>query len=245
MKKYIYLIGFIAFFIGCAASQAKDRLLVITDEWAPYVFRENKVITGFDYEVVMAVLSTMGYEVDFQIIPWKRCIHMIKNQQADAILDIGLSEERKKTMYFPEENLSESSSVLFHLKGKQYKYENIQDLQGLKVGTIRGYEYSKDFSEANFFTKEPVENEEQNFRKLTLGRIDLFLVNKNVGLFNAKKLGVLDKVVFTPKPVSGGDIFIAFSKKEGHEKLAEDFSHSLKVFKKSPAFKAIMKKYGH
>jgi len=226
-------------------SQAKDRLLVITDEWAPYVFRENNVVTGFDYEVVMAVLSTMGYEVDFQIIPWKRCIYMINHQQADAILDIGLNEERKKTMYFPEVKLSESLSVLFHLKGKQYQYKNIQDLQGLKIGTIRGYEYNKDFSEAIFFTKEPVENEEQNIRKLLLGRIDLFLASKNVGLFNAKKIGVLDKIEFIPNPVSGGDIFIAFSKKEGYEKLAEDFSNNLKVFKKSLMFKAIMKKYGH
>ena len=241
MKRYIVL--FLLFIFSCTVSQAKDRLLVVTDEWAPFVFQENKVLKGFDYEVMMGVFSMMGYEVDFQILPWKRCVYLINQQQADAILDIGLNEQREKTMYFPEEKLSESSSVLFHLQGKQYKYENIHDLQGLKIGTIHGYEYSKEFSEANYFTKEPVETEEQNFRKLLLGRIDLFLVNKNVGLYNAKKIGILDKVNFISQPVSGGDIFIAFSHKEGHEKLTQEFSKHLKKYKMSDEFKSIMKKY--
>lgn len=230
--------------LNLAESQAKDRLLVVTDEWPPYVFHENQGFAGFDYEVMMAVFSEMGYEVNFQIYPWKRCIHMIETHLADAILDVGLTEARKKIMYFPEEKISESSSVLFHLKGKQYKYESLQDLQGLSIGTIRGYEYNKEFLDADYFFKEPVEREEQNFTKLILGRIDMVLINKNVGLYNAQKMGVLEEIDFIPKAVSGGDNFMAFSKKPGHAKLAEEFSDNLKSFKKTPAFQEILHKYG-
>ena len=65
-----------------------ERLSVVTDEWPPYIYIENKEIKGFDYEVMMAVLSNMKYDVDFKVYPWKRCLLMIKNQKADQYKSI-------------------------------------------------------------------------------------------------------------------------------------------------------------
>ena len=70
------------------------------------------------------------------------------------------------------------------------------------------------------------------------------LVNRNVGLFIAKKLGILDKVAYIHQAVSKGDNLVAFSKKPGHDRLAEEFSENLKVFKKSYRFRRILEKYG-
>jgi polar amino acid transport system substrate-binding protein len=224
--------------------QAQDRLVVVTDQWAPYVFQEGNAIRGVDYEIMMAVLSQMGYEVDFKLMPWKRCVRMIEEHQADAILDISMNEHREKTMYFPTEKISESVSVLFHLKGKSFTYKVLEDLRGLTVGTVLGYAYSSEFLEADFFTREPVKTEEQNWKKLLYGRIDLFLSNKNVGLYTARKMGIQDKVEFIPKVVSSGNNYLAFSKKLGHNILAKNFSEHLQSFKKTTDYAAILSEYG-
>ena len=226
-----------------SSSQANERLLVVTDEWAPYVYKERTSITGIDYEVMMAVFATMGYEVDFQLLPWKRCIRMIEEKTADAILDISMTEQREKTMYFPEEHISESVSVLFHLKGKRYTYNALKDLSGLTIGTVLGYAYSKEFLEADFFTREPVKTEEQNWNKLLYGRIDLFLSNRNVGLYTAERMNIQDRIDFIPKAVSSGDNYLAFSKKTGHAALSQSFSEHLKRFKTTPEYTAIQSKY--
>ena len=85
--------------------------MVVTDQWAPYVYKEGDTIKGIDYEIMMTVLDIMGYEVDFQLLPWKQCIRMIEGKTADAILDIRMHEQRQKIMYFPQEEISESVST--------------------------------------------------------------------------------------------------------------------------------------
>ena len=226
-------------------SRAENDLLVVTDFWPPYVFEENGKIVGADYDVMLAVFSRMGYEVDFRILPWKRCLHMINALEADAILDVSMNEERKDKMYFPQEKISDSSSVLFYLKGKQFDFEKLQDLKGMRIGIILGYEYNKEFLEADYFVREPVSNEKQNFMKLKMNRIDMFLTNKKVGLYNAKKFGFQNDVLFLPNAVSQGSNFVAFSQKPGHDILAKKFSNALHTFKQTDDYAAILEKYGH
>lgn len=243
LKNYFISIVCITFQALCSLGIAQERLLVVTDQWAPYVYRENDTIKGVDYEIMMAVMSTMGYEIDFQLLPWKRCIRMIEEKSADAILDISMTEQRKKAMYFPQEKISDSASVLFYLKGKEYRYEVLEDLSGLTIGTVLGYAYSKEFLEADFFTREPVKTEEQNLKKLLYGRIELFLSNKNVGLYAIHKMKIEDKVDFLPKVVSSGENYLAFSQKNGHAALSEIFSEHLERFKTTPEYTAILNKY--
>lgn len=244
MRNIFFSLLYILCLTTPAAAELKGRLLVVTDEWAPYVIEENGVISGFDYEAMKAVFARMGYAVDFRLYPWKRCLYMVETQRADAILDASINEDRKKTLFFPEENISKSSSVLFHLRGRKYSFEKLQDLKGLKIGTILGYEYNREFLTADYFVREPVENIEQNFKKLMLGRIDLFISNRSVGLFNAKNLNHLDEISYLPKVVSGGDNFVAFSRKPGHAELAQEFSKVLKAYKKTDEYSAILHKYG-
>ncbi|SLM31400.1 conserved hypothetical protein [Desulfamplus magnetovallimortis] len=221
-----------------------EKLLVVTEEWAPYVYVENQEVKGFDYEVMVAVFSSMGYAVDFKLYPWKRCIHMIEKQQADAILDISRNAERDKIIFFPDENLSDSASVFFYAKGKSYSFEKLEDLKGLKIGTMLGYNYNQEFTDADYFTKEDVTTMEQNFKKLIHGRVDLVISNRNVGLFEAKKMGVLDQIAYLAKEVSGGANYLGFSKNEKNEKLAKSFSDQLQKFKKTDVYKEILQKYG-
>lgn len=97
-----------------AASVAKaEQLVVVTEAWAPYVYQDAGMTKGFDYEVMVAVFGDMGYTADCRFYPWKRCLRMVRTQEADAILDVGLNPERAKQMFFPDESISESISVLF------------------------------------------------------------------------------------------------------------------------------------
>ena len=227
-----------------AAAFPAGTLGVVTDEWPPYVYVENGVVKGADYEIMMAVLDGMGYDADVNIYPWKRCLSMIKSRKADAILDIGMTEDRKKQMIFPDENISSSVSVLFCLADADFAFSRLEDLNGLRIGTILGYVYSKQISEADFFEKLPVQTLRQNVDMLLLGRIDMFIANRNAGLFTAKKMKVLDRVKTLEKPISGGLLYLAFSRKKDHVKLAKKFSIHLERFKQTGAYEKILIRYG-
>ena len=242
LTKSVYLgMGFLMIWVHAAAA---EQLVVVTEAWAPYVYQEAGVTKGFDYEVMAAVFGEMGYTADIRFYPWKRCLRMVRTQEADAILDVGLNRERSQQMFFPEENISESTSVLFFLKGRPDNFNALSDLAGLKIGTVLGYFYNQDIADADYFIKEPVRDIAQNFKKLLAGRIDMFISNKYVGLFNAQKLGLLDRISHTRNKVSGGLNYVAFSLKPDNKQLAMEFSKRLKTFKNTGRYRAILQKYG-
>ena len=224
-------------------AHAAETVTVAADEWAPYVFNEEGTVKSFDYEVMKTVFSRLGYRVEFKFMPWTRCLRMVEHAEIDAILDAGIIPERMKTMYFPDEKISDSISVLFHLKGKNMKFNTLNDLRGLRIGTIRGYTYSPEVDAADVFTKEPVNSIEQNLKKLEIGRIDMFISNLSVGLYTIRKHGYYGKVVFLPKPVSGGALYVSFARTERNKKLANDFSTALRLFKTTDEYREIMKRY--
>jgi polar amino acid transport system substrate-binding protein len=222
------------------------NLQIVTEAWAPYVFEENGKPTGVDYEVMEAVLKRMGHTFNFEFCPWKRCIKMLEEGDADALLDMdkGNNNEREKFAAFPEENLNTSSSVLFFKKGTKFTYTGLDSLKDKTVGVSAGYVYNKEFDTATTFTREAATATEQNLTKLINNRINFAAINKNVGLYTAKKMGILDRIDYDPTPISDGTLFLGFSKKRGHDQLAQDFGKNLAAFKKTKEYKVILKKYG-
>jgi len=114
----------------------------------------------------------------------------------------------------------------------------------MKIGTVLGYFYNQAIEDADYFTKEPVRDIEQNFKKLLAGRIDMFISNKHVGLFNAQNLGLLDHIDYSKNKISGGRNYVAFALKPANKALATAFSTHLKTFKTTSRYRAIMQKYG-
>ncbi len=229
----------------CAAgASAAGPLTIVTESWPPYVYEASGTAMGFDYEVVASVFAKMGIDVLVRFYPWKRCVQMMRDQQADAILDAGMSQARKAYLIYPEEPLSSSESVFFFLKANAFTFNDLADLSGKTVGTSLGYQYSDAFNRATHFSKEPVASIEQNFTKLLAGRIDLVIVNRSVGLFKSKEMGIGEVIDHTANPVSGGPLYLAFARKAGAEDLSIRFAGALKRFKRTPAYRNILDKYG-
>lgn len=224
-------------------------LLIQTEAWPPLVMQDSKGRpTGHDYEIMAAVFDAMGVDFEFEFVPWKRLINNLKGKTADAVLGIIVTEERKGFLYFPEEPVSTGGYVLFYRKSEPFDYQDLTSLKGKRVGTIGGYSYSEAFKAADNFVKDALVGENaltSNFRKLLLRRLDLVIANKNVGVYTASNLGILDQLGYTKNYVSGSsDFHIGFARKAEHKILAKRFSEVLKQFKQTPRYRSILKQYG-
>lgn len=237
----LLVIALVVFFP--ATSQA-DSLRIVTEAWPPHVFQDEDRITGSDYEVAVAVLNAMGTTVSLEFFPWKRCISMVEEGGADALLDAGKTEAREKTMHFPKESLSSSETVLFHRSDRELPFHSFNDLTGLTIGTQLGYSYSEEFKNAKGFRKVPVNDIRLNIRKVLTGRIDAYVANRNYGLFVARQLNVLSEVRHTAKVISGGDVYLAFSKETVAPDFVAAFSRTLKRFKETDEYRTILSRYG-
>ncbi len=219
-------------------------LLIVTDPYEPFVFPSDAELKGLDYEVTEAVFQQLNIPITIKFYPWKRCLVMMQDQDADGILDLAITEERKTYLFFPGEPLSDSSLVILYHKDRPITVNSLDDLKQYRIGTQSGYEYPQGLEEM-LVNRDDVRAMEQNFQKLKENRIDLMIENRVVGLYRAAAFGVRDQIAVlelpTPFPSKN---YLGFANKNGHDRLAEQFSQALVQFKQTQAYQDILVKYG-
>lgn len=233
-----------ALLLVCLSPFAKaERLRLVSDDWAPYIYWHEGQPKGIDYEVANEVLKRLGIDVDWQLLPWKRCLAMVEQGAADGVLDIFQVDSRKPFMVYPDEALSEVEFVLFEADARPHAIERLKDLAGLTVGTSPGYTYSRAFSESFLFRREPAPTHEANFGKLMLGRIDLLVTDRRAGRLLRRQLGLEGQVQELPLVISRHPQYLGLANKPGRERLAQAFADELRRFKQDPAYAAINARY--
>ncbi|RON56645.1 substrate-binding periplasmic protein [Pseudomonas frederiksbergensis] len=221
-----------------------EKLRIVTEPWAPYVYEENGKALGLDYETTAIVFKRLGIEVEWQFLPWKRCLSMLDTGQADGALDIFHSDERDATLLYPSEPLSEVEFVMFYANERPHPFSTLNDLKGLTIGTSPGYLYSEDFSSSTLFTREPAPTHEANFGKLLRGRIDLLITDRRVGQHLLDELKIRDQITENPTIISHQSQFLAVRRNAGMDLLVQRFGAELKRFKREPAYAELSARYG-
>lgn len=221
-----------------------EKLRIVTEPWAPYVYDDHGRMAGLDYETTVIVFQRLGVEVQWQFLPWKRCLAMLDQGHADGALDIFHSHDRDALLLYPGEPLSDVEFVLFYANDRPHPAETLDDLRGLTVGISPGYLYGEAFSESSAFEREPAPSHEANFGKLMLGRIDLVVTDRRVGQHVIKALGLEGKVSQASVVVSRQPQFLAVRRGAGMDLLVQRFAAELKRFKQEPAYAALSAKYG-
>jgi polar amino acid transport system substrate-binding protein len=220
-----------------------EKLRIVTEPWAPYVYDDNGTMRGLDYETTVIVFQRLGIDVDWQFLPWKRCLAMLDQGQADGALDIFHSHERDNVLLYPSEPLSDVEFVLFYANDRPHPFQTFDDLRGLTIGTSPGYLYGAEFSESTLFKQEPAASHEANFGKLALGRIDLVITDRRVGQHVLKALGLEDQITQAPQVISHQPQFLAVRRGAGMDLLVQRFAAELKRFKQEPVYAALSAKY--
>ncbi|MCY1412766.1 Bacterial extracellular solute-binding protein, family 3 [compost metagenome] len=220
-----------------------EKLRIVTEPWPPYVYLENGKPKGLDYEATALVFQRLGIDVEWQFLPWKRCLAMLEQGQADGALDIFQTPERDSQLFYPDEPLSEVEFVLFYANARPHSFQSLDDLKGLTVGTSAGYTYSEAFRTSSTFKREPGPSHEANFGKLLKGRIDLFITDRRVGQHVIKNLGLENRISEIPVVISRQKQYLAVRRNVGMDLLAQRFAAELKRFKREPAYAQLSARY--
>jgi polar amino acid transport system substrate-binding protein len=228
---------------SCLAAQAQS-LRLVSEAWPPYIYEEQGQLRGLDYETAHIVLQRLGVEVEWQLMPWKRCLAAFSQGQVDGIFDVFQTAARQATMLYPDEPLSEIEFVLFHSAARPHRYRRPSDLHGLKVGVSAGYWYAnRAFRESNRFTREPAPTHVANFGKLQRNRVDLVINDHRAGHFLLAKMGLSKTIGHSPKVISRDQLYLGLRRDGGFEELAERFAEELRRFKREPAYAALLARY--
>ncbi len=248
MKKDIALIVVVflllSFYIN---SFSEETIHISTEEYAPHTSKKLKHY-GVDCHIVTEAFALEGITVKYNFFPGKRSFEMAQEGDVDATLPWVKREDRKKYFYYSDPIIRGGMDGFFHLKSFQFnwncKQPNYDDLKGIDIGAIIGYNYGPSFQNAEKLGKilvERIPTIEMNFRKLLLGRIELFMSQDDVGYFilqskfKQKDVQLITHTLEDTKQTE--DYHILFSKKKKKAKyFLEAFNRGLKRLKKNSKY---------
>ncbi|TPH17297.1 substrate-binding periplasmic protein [Litorilituus lipolyticus] len=236
------LILFSLFYLFSVPGQASEQQLkvamfieppfvdFIADEWL-----------GENVEIIKQVTSAAGLTTEFIHCPFARCLSMVKNGQADIMMGLLKSTEREKDLIFiePPYLMQHKPLRFFTLTSRKITINQLSDLEGLFVGTLRGGAYFKDFDENKAIKKIEVTSRKQLVKMLLKGHIDTFLEREEtirplISLQEFQQKISLANYQFN-QPVGS---YIVFSKKSSKRELAnllsEQISLAIKAGKLNP-----------
>jgi polar amino acid transport system substrate-binding protein len=229
---------------GLALAAPAEPLRIVTEAWAPYVYQDNGQPAGLDYEISAEVLRRLDVEVQWQFLPWKRCLLAFEQGQADGILDIFRIAEREPAMLFVEEPLSEVEFVLFYARQRPYPYRSLEDLRDLLIGISPGYWYNdRAFRDSHLFSREEAPTHEANLGKLVRQRVDLVVNDRRAGLYLASRMGLGPQLGYNRKAVGEDRLYLALRRTPELAALAERFAGELRRFKREKAYARLQARY--
>ncbi|MCQ8878007.1 transporter substrate-binding domain-containing protein [Pseudoalteromonas shioyasakiensis] len=211
-------------------------------EWPPFL-GESLPYQGVVAHLIRDIFAQAGIQVHFTFLPWGRAYHDTNNGKYDATAVWMHSKDRTNAYLFSNAVLSEQF-VFFHLKKNDFDWRDLNDLRGLIIGGGLNYSYGPVFDQAiekNTFELSRVSSTEQNFRRLSVGRIDIFAEEKNVGYYtlNNQHPELADTITHHPTAFLTNESFVLFPKNtEQSEQLLTTFNHYLLQFKQDGRYQA-------
>lgn len=156
---------------------------------------------GIAVEMLNEIFKRAKIKVRHDVIPWKRCLYNLENQQVDVVPNSSYKEDRAKFACYTKA-LYQTHMVLFYLKSRYSKIPAIahtDDLQSYRVGGILGFNYD------HLGTKIKVDDGAKDrialINKLRYNRIDLANDQLEVILYMAKEKSIdLTDIAYLPDP---------------------------------------------
>jgi len=145
--------------------------------------------------------------------------------------------EARNAFHVSEYPISKQEYVFFHRKDHAFQWQTLDDLAGKEIGITSGYLYSDNFlnviNDKKYHFQE-ASTDEANFEKLLTGRIDLFPIERNVGLNILKTkftTGEADQLTYDIKPLSTFEPFVFLTKKNpDNENRMKQYNLAFKEF---------------
>lgn len=255
-----YLFGLcISSFFTAAGLQAAETITATNDFWPPYVFSTSKAggsdlygemnsegrKVGLSVDIIRKAYQVVGYELDVSLSPWARAINEVRSGNKDVLMATWYEKDRAKSLLYSNAYLG-TSLKLVKRYDDDFECKGIDSLDGKKIGVIRGYSYSKEFSSARNFSRDSGVTILANIRKLLSGRVDLVVGDERA--IRARLLLdepiLLTKIAYCKEPLSTKKLYITSGlNNENSERYIAAFNRGLEIIKNNGIYEGILQRY--
>lgn len=167
-----------------APAPAADRPVMhfATEEWPPF-FSNALPGNGLTGALLEAVLGHMGYALKIDYFPWKRAMEVgLRDPRYAGVVAMFRTPEREALCHFSDP-VGSRQTVLAFLVDKPVAAATLNELHGIRLGTVSGYSYGEQFDgmvRSGQLKVEAGVNDEANLRKLLHLRFSAIIIEKRM-----------------------------------------------------------------
>lgn len=204
------------FALGNIALAAEPLKVCGHPDYPPFMWQQEGRTVGLATEIVQLIFQELNIKVDNRFDGnWSRCLKEVELGRIDLVVSAYVNDKRKEFAEFTTNYISDDPAAVFVMKGKEFKFEQWEDLVGKNMGGILGGSLGSDWD--NFtVTKLNVVNvstRAQVFKMLEKGKIDFTPTGLFTGQIQIENLMYTDRIVPLPHPIKTDYLYVAMSKK--------------------------------
>ncbi len=216
----------------------------ICDPW-PVLMDPHAEKQGLVIEVAREALHSEGITLEVDFVPWTRAMAMIKQKRVDILVGAWFTDARNEYLLYSQPLFS--SAVKFIKKRSlNFQYTSMNDLDGLRVGTIDSYQYNQEFLAKKSIERIPADSLLVNIQNLVAGRIDLVIDDQFV-LRHTLNQHIHDwqkNIQFVDQALTEKKIYLATNRSSpDSEAIIAAFNTGLKKLKRSGRYQEIVDSY--
>ncbi|GAA3955341.1 substrate-binding periplasmic protein [Allohahella marinimesophila] len=240
-------------FCCCATWANAEKFLVALEDAdnRPYEYRDqSKTLTGFHIELVRAVASSLGWDVAFIALPWKRVISQLENNSVDAAIYVAASPEREAfAKFLPDNLLHVNGATLYIKKSRADEITFHQPLEAFAdrwhIGFPDGYymgERIQTLIDKGDSVNTATVNQSRLFNMLQTDRYDavfgsITALSLAVNSLFRDELQALENSTFLATKM-----YIAFPRNKDSVQ-ADQFAQAYRSFRKQPAYEVLIQQF--
>ncbi|SEH65942.1 amino acid ABC transporter substrate-binding protein, PAAT family [Rhizobium tibeticum] len=152
-------------------------VMLATEEYPPFSYRDGKTIKGASVEQVEKVMKDAGIDYKIEMMPWARAYNLAQTTPMSCVFTTAHSAKRDP-MFRWVEPLLVDRNILITRSGSGVTAKNLEEARPYTVGTQRD-DYTEVTLKENGFTKLDVATDfNATLRKLLNGRIDMMPISE-------------------------------------------------------------------
>lgn len=226
--------------LGLYLACAKPNVVVFAfdKEFPPFSFTEDGRYTGFDLEVLTAVLAKKGLHIVIRPLTWQEALDQLARGEVNVVSAMDKTVERLDRYTFPATPYIEYRLSLF--VGKNSRIRSVKDLRGKRVATQKNTTYSDYLRGIEGVNIHLYPTELEAIDALKNGKVDAYVGAFEVASYYLKKTG-WDGLSVAGQPLKVTSMY--FAVKKGDERLANQIDEGLAEIKRRGIYGRIYKRW--
>ncbi len=234
---------FITAMLVFSASPLHAKLKILTEDAPPLNYVKNGKPDGVAVAIVNELRKRTGETSEIEVVPWARGYDDV-TKNPDVMLFSTTRTEARENLFKWVGPLAQKKWVFVKKKGSPITITSLDDAKKLKsVGAYKDDAKEQFLKEKGFTNVDSASEDKLNFKKLTMGRIEIWITGEDDLKDHAKALGEDLGQVEVAHVVDVKKLSIAFSKQTSDD-VVKKWQAAYDTMVKDGTLKKIHEQYG-